>query len=641
VNAVAGKAITSTTALTADAALATPVTYTVSPSLPTGLSMSDTTGVISGTPLTAQRARVYTITGTEHFAAGSTGTPATGEATVTIAVAPVITPVTQSMTLVSGIPADPTVALTATGFPDAVTYSVTGGLPTGLAIDGTTGVISGTATVPQAKATYTVTGTSTGASGTFSDTVSVDITVGCDTPGATPPDCTSAPLALTGTNPNVQLLSALAYTPDPIHGPYTMQTESCARCHRTHTAAGADSLLRTDSTQTALCMTCHNGTGAGAGAVDTEFPNNPDTGTRLPNVSDEYAAATVGGVSVAGFSHNVPASAGNPHSGRATDDDAGATPTDEFGGVANRHAECSDCHNPHGSAGAPASTQVKVGTVGDGWTASARIGGVSGVDVTGFNAGVPTFKFLNGTSDAPTREFQLCFKCHSSFTKLPAGAADTAAQFDPANPANAGGSFHPVETAGTNKSTAMANSLAGGTYWNFTTSGTVRCVHCHASSAVSVSGGFIPSDVHAAPANSPLRKGILLGNYNPSTSPITGLQSGLAANYSLCLSCHASGAFTSGSSSATNFSDHAKHIGEGFGCPTCHYETQHSSSGTTGVANAGLRLVRLAPSTGLSPNAVSITRTSLNATTWTVRVSCAFVCHNKDHNENYSYTEPK
>ena len=636
ISAVAGNAISSTTTLTPDPSLNAPITYSVSPQLPAGLALSSSTGVVSGTPSTAQSATDYTVTGTESG-------PGTGAATatITITVSPKLSPATQVMDLIPQVPADPTTTLTATGFPDTVTYSVVGGLPSGLSVDGSSGVISGTATTPQVETSYSIKGTSTGSSGTFSATVAVDITVGCDIPGATPPDCTPTPLVLSGTNPNVQMLAAFAETPDPIHGPYTMQTDTCARCHRTHTAEGADSLLRGNATQTALCITCHDGTGAGAGDPASEFPNNPDTGTRLPNVSDEYAEATVGGVSVAGFSHNVPASAGNAHAGRLSDEDAGATPVDEFGGVSNRHSECTDCHDPHGSAATPASEQVMNGAVGQGWTASARIAGVSGATITSFTGNTPNFAFLNGTSDTLTREYQLCYKCHSSFTTLPAGTPDTAAQFNPTAPANASGSFHPVEAAGTNKSLAMTNSLLGGTYWNFTKTGTVRCVHCHAYSAVSVASGYIPSDAHAAPAASPNRKGILLGNYNDTTSDITGLSSKLTENYSLCLNCHATEPFKTDNTQASNFDRHAKHIGKGIGCPVCHYETEHSSTGTPGIADTGLRLVRLAPSTGLNPDDISITRTSLNATTWTVNVTCAFQCHNKDHSQHYSYTEPK
>src|SRR5665811_2207579 len=91
---------------------------------------------------------------------------------------------------------------------------------------------------------------------------------------------------------------------------------------------------------------------------------------------------------------------------------------DEFGGVSNRHSECADCHNSH-KARSTDSTQSA-----DGWDASGRLDGVSGVSVVNGAAGTaPTYTFLSGVTNPATsvypvtREYQLCFKCHSGFTK--------------------------------------------------------------------------------------------------------------------------------------------------------------------------------------------------------------------------------
>lgn len=46
------------------------------------------------------------------------------------------------------------------------------------------------------------------------------------------------------------------------HGAFTIDTNKCAACHRTHTAVGAIALLPTE-TILGLCETCHDGTGAG------------------------------------------------------------------------------------------------------------------------------------------------------------------------------------------------------------------------------------------------------------------------------------------------------------------------------------------------------------------------------------------
>ena len=79
-SAEAGKAITPTTPFT-PTGLTAPLTYSVSPDLPDGLSLDTSTGVISGTPSSEQSALTYTIT-------ASDGTfTATADVTITIAAA--------------------------------------------------------------------------------------------------------------------------------------------------------------------------------------------------------------------------------------------------------------------------------------------------------------------------------------------------------------------------------------------------------------------------------------------------------------------------------------------------------------------------------------------------------------------------
>jgi hypothetical protein len=75
-----GTAITPTTVIT-PTGLTAPITYSVSPDLPAGLSLDTETGVISGTPETEQSALTYTIT-------ASDGTfNATADVTITVAAA--------------------------------------------------------------------------------------------------------------------------------------------------------------------------------------------------------------------------------------------------------------------------------------------------------------------------------------------------------------------------------------------------------------------------------------------------------------------------------------------------------------------------------------------------------------------------
>jgi SdrD B-like domain/Putative Ig domain len=154
VDATTNSAITNSTAFTATNFSGT-VAYTVSPTLPTGLQINSSTGVISGTPTAAQSATPYTVT--------ATYTTQTATATVTITVtnpaAPSITPGSQTVSGTAGSAISSTTAFTAANFGGTVVYSVSPTLPTGLQLNTSTGVISGTPTATQSATSYTVTGT--------------------------------------------------------------------------------------------------------------------------------------------------------------------------------------------------------------------------------------------------------------------------------------------------------------------------------------------------------------------------------------------------------------------------------------------------------------------------------------------------
>jgi hypothetical protein len=117
-----------------------PYTYAVtSGSLPAGLALNTSTGVISGTPTTAGNAS-FTVTATDANAA-------TGSAAYTLAVTSQA--VTLTVSPASGALTSGTVgtaysgSVSATGGTAPYTYGATG-LPAGLALDASTGTISGT-----------------------------------------------------------------------------------------------------------------------------------------------------------------------------------------------------------------------------------------------------------------------------------------------------------------------------------------------------------------------------------------------------------------------------------------------------------------------------------------------------------------
>ena len=113
-----------------------------------------------------------------------------------------------------------------------------------------------------------------------------------------------------------------------------VNSDSCAGCHRAHTASNPLLLsVPTDKqgngSQSELCFTCHDGTGASSD-VKTEFAsaqqNDPSTGSYFRHDATAMPSAHTTAVD------------------------------NEFGGVLNRHSECTDCHNPHAAADGNATT---------------------------------------------------------------------------------------------------------------------------------------------------------------------------------------------------------------------------------------------------------------------------------------------
>ena len=147
------------------------VSYSITPSLPAGLSLDTGSGVISGTPGVSSAATDYTVTATNSG----------GSATVTVSIT-VNNDVAPSALSYATNPAVYTVGTAITdNVPSStggavVTYSISPALPAGLSLDTGSGVISGTPGVSSAATDYTVTATNSGGSAT----VTVSITVNND-----------------------------------------------------------------------------------------------------------------------------------------------------------------------------------------------------------------------------------------------------------------------------------------------------------------------------------------------------------------------------------------------------------------------------------------------------------------------------
>lgn len=265
----------------------------------------------------------------------------------------------------------------------------------------------------------------------------------------------------------------------------------------------------------------------------------------------------------------------------------------EFGAAPlnRRHAECEDCHNPHlayhDPAGPPQDSDL-----------SKRNLGVTRLRVLNGGAGAPpmfTFVAAADTLSPALAEYELCFKCHSSWTSQPTGQTDLALVLNPSNP-----SYHPVEAPGRNSNIRLGAFTAG---WSPLS--TTRCGSCHGSDAGATEG----------PHGSNHRY-ILKRPYTATSSERTMLSD------ESCFACHVYDVYANASSPTVTLENsrfnepgvgkgHAKHVDEArVPCYACH--TTHGSTTLPHL------LV-----TGRSPGIQSITVTATGGT-------CAPTCHGSE-----------
>ncbi len=239
--------------------------------LPAGLSVNSASGLISGTP---------TATGTSMVTLSATNAGGTGNATLTLTINPPPPVITGSTSANGTVGSDFNYLITATNSPTS--YGATG-LPAGLSVDSTIGLISGQ---PTAAGTFMVTLSATNAGGTGNATLTLTIT-------PAPPVISSATTA-SGT-----VGSAFSYQITATNAPTSYGAAGLPAGLSVNSASGLISGTPTAAATSTVALSATNSGGTGNATLTLTISNPP------PPVitSASSASGTVGGA----FSYQITA----------------------------------------------------------------------------------------------------------------------------------------------------------------------------------------------------------------------------------------------------------------------------------------------------------------------------------------------
>jgi len=364
-------------------------------------------------------------------------------------------------------------------------------------------------------------------------------------------------------------------------GPYsTVALNACSACHMEHNAPGAARLLRAKNENN--CVACHGG--------------NANMSPAAANVLAEFAKGAHPFSTISGAHDAAEPALLNQ----------------------NRHATCVDCHNPHASL--QVSAFLPPPTIRLSQNGAEGISATDGITV------------LNPA----VSQYENCLRCHgtstgkalmpATFGYLPVWAVaygdslNVIPQFAPLAT-----SSHPV-THDRSSPYAQPSLRAFMLNEDGVTPGRamgtrILCTDCHNSDDNREFGGSGPNGPHGSKWTH-----ILDRRYEFSQTALPGqLITNLFPNpdlsgngpYALCGKCHD---LANIASNAT-FSEHARHINDGFSCSTCH--TGHGM-GAVSANISGERLVNFDVNV-VAPNGT--TQISYSRAT----NSCNLTCHNHPH----------
>jgi predicted CXXCH cytochrome family protein len=364
-----------------------------------------------------------------------------------------------------------------------------------------------------------------------------------------------------------------------VGGYSTVAQNACEACHMSHNAPGAARLLRgTDEND---CASCHSG--------------GTNVSPAIPNVFAEFAKTA----------HPF-ATTANPH------DASESVLLNQ-----NRHATCVDCHNPH--AAQKDSTFLPPPGVRPSQTGVAGVSASDGVTVV----------------NPAVNQYEVCLRCHGTSSGKVVNPTygyhpvRAVAAGDPLNVipefAITSTSSHPVmhvRSSGLPQPSLLANMLnLDGVTQGRSMGNQIFCTDCHNSDDNRESGGLGPDGPHGSKWPHILERRYEFSQAPAPGQPITNLfpNPDLSVNgpYALCGKCHDLNQIMAN----TSFTEHARHINDGFSCSVCH--TAHGMGSTSGSIS-GERLVNfdinvVAPN-GTTP--ISYSRATN---------SCSLICHNHPH----------
>jgi hypothetical protein len=183
-----------------------------------------------------------------------------------------------------------------------------------------------------------------------------------------------------------------------VHGFYQNNTNSCASCHQTHTAANGESLLFKDGVYS-TCSACHDGT---TGAYNSFAPVDSSMTSSIDGTFNVQTAGHNGSLHEADGSLKISAAPGG----------------NKDGGAYDQEFDCASCHAAHG-AGSASENNLNTDPMGWGSVPYSKDAGVqitytkghgpATITTTIDNKNGKLFTFaasdiINGTANIPTTE---------------------------------------------------------------------------------------------------------------------------------------------------------------------------------------------------------------------------------------------